>query len=262
MNLGTEGIWVPELEPRSSRLLQAAIDDRFFRIWAFEKDGAYPKHRDIKDEIELHVTAVVDRNGQERLVGWAQTQPPLMRGYSLRGPEPYDPERHGERVAALYRLELHISATLQELAARAAYDPSRTDRTYATVPGLYDALDKRFLLPIRPENVDPRWSSDPLVLYGAHALYAHPLVRDSRELLADVMALVSYAGLEVRLAVDPHAVTPRDERPHVGLFDYWYGVVVDKATLDDPHRVGHTRHERRADRHESMAMPLLALDID
>ena len=261
MSLSTGDIWVPELEPTSSRLLQAALDNRSFRIGEYEGDGEYPEHRAVKEEIEHLASSIVERNGSDRLVNWAQTQPALMRGYAFRGPEPYDPERDGARVAAMHRLDVHIWATVRDLAARAVFDPAPTDRTYATVPGLFDTLDKRFLLPLATKNVDPVWSSDPLVLFNDYALYAHPLVRDNRELVADLMALVLDEAVTVRLAVDPHAVVPREGRPHVLLLDYWYGVIVDQTTLDDPRAFGHTRHERRIDRHDSAAMPMLAVDV-
>ena len=75
------------------------------------------------------------------------------------------------------------------------------------------------------------------------------------------MALALDETLGVRIAVDPHAVTPRADRPHCGLFDYWFGVRVDQATLDDPQIIGRTRHERRVDRHDLETLPLLAIDV-
>jgi hypothetical protein len=254
-------VWLPDLHPRTSPLLQAALDDRFFRIWEYEREGEYPTTRPVKDEIEMHVAAMIERNGADRLVDLALRDTTLMRGSTFRGPATYDAERDGARIAAWRQLELHVYRILQELRVQAVYDPSPEDRAYATVPGLHASLDKRHLLTVDESMVDPEWSSDPLILYGDYALFAHPLVRGNREVLADLMALALDNGLTVKLAVDPHAVVPRDERPHVVLLDYWFGVIVDETSLDDPLVLGRTRHERRVDRHELGAMPLLAIDI-
>jgi hypothetical protein len=254
-------VWLPELNPLTSQLLQEALDDRFFRIWTYMGDGPYALHQEVKDEIESYIAEIVKRNGADLLVELALNDGPLLRGSTMRGPKPFDTQRDGARVAAWRQLELLVQRTRQELASRAVYDPSICDRTYATVPGLFGALDKRFLLPLSPENVDDEFSSDPLVLFGDHALFAHPFLRPYRELIADLMALALDETLDVRIAVDPHAVTPRAARPHCGLFDYWFGVRVDQATLDDPQIIGRTRHERRVDRHDLEALPLLAIDV-
>jgi hypothetical protein len=254
-------LWLPDLQPSTSPLLQAALDDRFFRIWEYEREGDYPATRAVKDEIDAHVAAVIEHNGLDQLTELAQHDAMLMRGSTSRGPTPYNRERDGARIAAWRQMELHLYRVLQDLRNRALYDPSPEDRAYATVPGLFADLDKRQLLTIDKTMVDPEWSSDPLILYGDHALFAHPLVRENRELLADLMALALDDELTVKLAVDPHAVVPRDERPHVILLDYWFGVIVNSESLDDPFVLGRTRHERRIDRHELGSMALLAIDI-
>ena len=254
-------VWLPELNPLMSPLLREALDDRFFRIWTYMDDGPYALHQEVKDEIEFLIAEIVERNGADLLVELALNDGPLVRGSTMRGPQPFDAQHDGARVAAWRQLELLVQRARQELATRAVYDPSISDRTYAIVPGLFGALDKRFLLPLGPENVDDKFSSDPLVLFGDHALFAHPFLRPNRELVADLMALVLDETLDVRIAVDPDAVVPRATRPHYGLFDYWFGVRVDQATLDDPLTLGRTRHERRVDRHDLETLPLLAIDV-
>lgn len=254
-------LWLPTLDPNTSVLLQAALDDRFFRIWTYLPDGPYARHQEVKDEIESHVAEIVERNEENHLIELALADGPLVRGSTLRGPKPFDAQRDGVRIAAWRQLELLVQRVRRTLASRAVYDPSISDRTYATVPGLFDALDKRFLLPLRPENVDDEFSSDPLILFGDHALFAHPSLRPNRELLADLMALALDEDFDVRIAVDPHAVVGRSDRPHCGLFDYWFGVCVDRTTLDDPHALGRTRYERRVDRHDHEVLPLLAIDV-
>lgn len=253
--------WLPTLDPNSSVLLQAALDDRFFRIWTYLPDGPFPRHQEVKDEIESHVAEIVERNEENQLIELALADGPLVRGSTLRGPKPFDAQRDGVRIAAWRQLELLVQRVRRTLASRAVYDPSISDRTYATVPGLFDALDKRFLLPLRPENVDDEFSSDPLILFGDYALFAHPSLRPNRELLGDLMALALDEDFDVRIAVDPHAVVGRSDRPHCGLFDYWFGVCVDRTTLDDPHALGRTRYERRVDRHDHEVLPLLAIDV-
>lgn len=254
-------VWLPSLDPHASVLLQAALDDRFFRIWDYMEPGPYAIHQDVKDEIESHIAAIIERNPGGALLGLALADAPLMRGSTFRGPKPFNAELDGVRVAAWRQLELLVQRTRQELAARTIYDPSASDRTFAAVPGLFQALDKRFLLPLSPENIDSHFSSDPLVLFGDHALFAHPFLRPNRELLADLMGLALDGDLDVRVAVDPDAVVPRRDRPHCGLFDYWFGVRVDQDALDDPQVVGRSRHERRVDRHDQEVFPLLAIDI-
>jgi hypothetical protein len=67
--------------------------------------------------------------------------------------------------------------------------------------------------------------------------------------------------VQTRIALDPHRVVPRDQRPDMGLYDYWFGVRVDARSLDDPRAVGRVRFERRADAHDLGLLPLLAIDV-
>lgn len=255
-------LWLPDLDPQISPLLQTALDDRFFRIWSYIRDGPYAIHQEVKDEIESHVATIIERNGEGSLIELALEDGPLVRGSSLRGPKPFDVQRDGARIAAWRQLELLVQRVRQELAVRTIYAPETSDRTYATVPGLFEALDKRFLLPLGRENVDEEFSSDPLVMFGDHALFTHPFLRPNRELVADLMALALDDALDVRIAIDPDAVVLRSDCPHCGLFDYWFGVIVDQAGLDDPQTLGRTRHERRVDRHDLETLPLLAIDVN
>jgi len=88
-------LWLPELHPRTSSLLQAALDDRFFRIWEYEREGEYPATRAVKEEIEKHVASIIERNGADRLVDLAVQDKMLMRGSTFRGPATYDAKRDG-----------------------------------------------------------------------------------------------------------------------------------------------------------------------
>ena len=168
-----------------------------------------------------------------------------------RGPDGYVPKRDGARVAAIRQLDLLVAQTRGRLFVESLQSPGPRDRTCATVPGLFERLSRRdHLLPIARENVDVESAgNDRLVLLGNHALFPHGHIRECRELVGDLLALAS-DGADVKLAVDPHAVVARDGRPQGGLYDYWFGIRLDRRTLDDPNHLGHARHERTVDAHD------------
>ena len=250
-------LWRPSLDLLASPLLQATLDDRAFRLWEYESgriDG------DVASEINHLVELILKRNRAEDLIAAALQDAPLMGGYSMRGPRPFDPELDGARVAAWRQLELALYHEDRRLLAESVHDPTPSDRAYAAEPNLFERLDKRGLLPVSSENIDSHaFGNDRMVLFGQHAFFPHPHLRPNRELVGDLLGLASEH--QVRVALDPNRVVPRDERPDVGLYDYWFGIEVDATSLDDPRAVGRTRHERRVDVHELSTFPLLAIDV-
>lgn len=217
------GPHLPELDLGSSRLLQEAVDDRFFRVWEYARDGHYPAGRDVKEEFDRLVAEILARNSEAALIASALADQQLMAGLTRRGPDRYDPKRDGARVAAIRQLDLLVAQTRGRLFVESLQSPGPRDRTCATVPGLFERLSRRdHLLPIARENVDVESAgNDRLVLLGNHALFPHGHIREYRELVGDLLALAS-DGADVKLAVDPHAVVARDGRPQVGLNDYWF----------------------------------------
>lgn len=256
-----EPIWLPTIELAHSRLLQAAFDGRFFRFWEFERDGHYAYGGEIKTEVDALVAEIIERNGEAKLLAAAQQDDALMNGFTFRGPDPFDVDTDGVRVAAMRQLDLLIGVEIRRHFVTSLEVPSTQHRAYATVPGLLDQLDRRGLFPLSPDNVDTeKRSSDCLILVGDHALYPNPHMRENRELVGDLMRL-TLAKRSVRIALDPYRVIDRETRPQILLLDYWYGVRIDESNLDDPSAVGAARHERPIDMHDKHTFPLLAIDV-
>jgi len=242
-------------------LLQAALDNRFFRVTDFASDGGFPRHREIKDEVERLVAAIECANSPEALLAAAMSDPRFMRGSSLAHPQPYS-ARSGTRPIAFRQLELLLGHTIAVLDARALQAPSPTDRACRTVHGLYEALSARDgLLALRPDMVPDGIGNDRHLLFGEYGLFPHPAVRESRELIGMLWALAA-AGDDARVAIDPNRVVPAVDIQDATLKDYWWGIRLTRANLDDLNEIGHTRHERRADAHDEFGVyPLLATDF-
>jgi hypothetical protein len=252
---------LPELDVHSSALLQAAMDEHFFTIWGYEKNGAYPTRRAVKDEVERLVSVVLQSNSADALFAAAESDRPFMQGSSFRGPQPYSRDQ-GTRPIAFRELECLISDLSWELNTAALRPPSSADRVCRVVPGLFDALSARDgLLPLRADMIPRTFNDDRYVFFRDYAVFAHPELIGARELTADLWRLAA-RGADVRIAIDPQRVVGKGETQDVGLFDYWFGITSTRADLDDLSVVGHTRHERRVDmQHEFGADPLIATDF-
>jgi len=102
---------------------------------------------------------------------------------------------------------------------------------------------------------------DRMIVVGNHALYPHPDVRESRELIAVLWELVR-AGHDVRIAVDPNRVLSADAIPDVLLKDYWWGVKITRDSIDDLQAVGRSLHARPEHRYDEWgAFPLLSTEF-
>ena len=95
-----------DLELDSSALLRASMDERFFRVWEFAHEGAYPRHRLHKEEFEARVAAILETATEHELRELARRDRFLRQGSTFRGPEPFDPETGDLRVVAIRQLEL------------------------------------------------------------------------------------------------------------------------------------------------------------
>jgi hypothetical protein len=157
-----------------SPLLQAAINERFFRAWDYECDGAFPHCRPVKDEAERLAAQIQEENSAEDLFAAAEGDLSFMRGSSFRGPERYAREQ-GTRPVAFRQLELLLHRHVGRLYLASVQPPSREDRVCRMVPGLFDALSRRDgLLPLRPEMVLRKMNHDRYLYFGEHALFPHP----------------------------------------------------------------------------------------
>jgi len=245
---GTVTLTLPDLDLHRSRLLQAAINERFFRVWDYERDGPFPHCRAVKDEAERLAAEIQAENPAEELFAATEGDLSFMRGSSFRGPERYAREQ-GTRPAAFRQLELLLHRQVGDLNLASVQPPSREDRVCRVVPGLFDALSRRDgLLPLRPEMVPRKINHDRYLYFGEHALFPHPGISGARELVGDLWALAA-AGADIRVAIDPNRVVHREDTQDAVLLDYWFGIKPTRADLDDLSVVGHTRHERRADMH-------------
>jgi hypothetical protein len=252
---------LPTLDVRSSHLLQAAMDEYFFRVWEYQEDGEYPTRSAVKDEIETLVSAIQRRNSSEALVAAARADRAFMNGSTFRGPNQYSLEE-GTRPIAFRQLEVLVHRARWQLNIEALRPPSRSDRVSSVVPAVFDALGERDgLLALKPEMIPATFNHDRYLFIGDYAVFPHPEIRGARELVADLWWLASH-GADVRVAIDPNRVVRKEDTQDVALFDYWFGIRPTRADLDDLHMVGHTRHERRADQHDRFgSYPLVATDF-
>lgn len=250
------------LDLESSALLRASVDERFFRLWDYRQDGEFIRHRAQKDEFERRVKEILYTTEASLLRSLAEKDRALIRGSTLRGPEPFDPLTGDLAVIAARQLELELVRARRTL-GDAAYAPaSPVDRVCHTVPGLFDRLSGRDrLLTLTPEMVrDRRGAHDRVFCLGEFAVFPHPALRPARELVQDLCALAE-EGFAVQVAIDPHAVVPDGEIVDVMLLDYWYGLKLRLAGLDDPTAVGTTRHGRRPELNDRYLFPLLWTDF-
>jgi hypothetical protein len=251
-----------DLELDSSALLRASMDERFFRVWEFAREGAYPCHRLHKEEFEARVAAILEIATEHELRELARRDRSLRQGSTFRGPEPFDPETGDLRVVAIRQLELAIYAAECRLFDASFLPASTADRACTTVAGLFERLGGRHpLLGLTRDMVkDCLGWHDRVVLFGDYGLFPHAALRPARELVHDLWKLAE-SGASVQVALDPHAVVPRSEIRGVGLYDYWFGMKLDLARLDDPTATGRTVHARRPELQSRFTFPLLRTEF-
>lgn len=254
-------LWTPTLDWNDSSLLREALDDRFFRFWDYERDGEYPGHRDTKEEVDSLARDILDRNGESKVLIVVGADHHFMRGHPYRGGVPV--ETLTPTLAAMRILEATLLKKISKLDESSLSPPDAEARVFRQAPGLYAQLTpKDRLLPLVRESIDTeRRSDDRLFLYKDWALFPHRGVREQRELIGD-LARLTLDGGDVKLAIDPHRLFSKADRPAIGLKDYWFGIKVSLQSLDDPHVHGRTTYARRAGTHLLHAFPLLALNVD
>jgi hypothetical protein len=238
------------------------MDERFFRVWDFARDGEFPRHRLHKEEFERRVAGILDTASERELreLGWRDRS--LRQGSTFRGPEPFDPETGDLRVVAIRQLELAIYAAECRLFDASFLPACTEDRTCTTVAGLFERLTGRHrLLSLTPDMIKDRlgWH-DRVVRFGDYGLFPHAALRPARELVQDLCDLAE-AGASVQVAIDPHAVVPRSEITGAGLYDYWFGMKLDLAGLDDLTATGRTIHGRRPELQSRSTFPLLRTEF-
>ncbi len=251
-----------KLDLTSSALLRAYVDERHFRLWTFEPDGAFVRHREHKLELEGLVNQILGDTSAEELRSLAREDTALVRGSTFRGPEPFDPETGDLRVIAIRQIERALHGTHGKLLDAAYLPAAEDDRVCQTVPGLFGRLEtKHLLLPLTAAMVRDRtgWH-DRAFRLDEFAVYPHPALRPARELVQDLCALAE-AGANVKVAIDPHAVVPIADARGIGLFDYWYGMKLNLDSLDDMTALGATIHGRRIDQQAWGTYPLLTTEF-
>jgi hypothetical protein len=254
----------PELDITldSSALLRANVDERGVRVWDYDRDGEFLRRGAEKDDFDRLVGELVAGVAEEELRELARGDPPLLRGSTMRGPYRFDPDTDDLHVVAVRQLELALHRARSRLHDLAYLPASPEDRVCATVVGLYESLSSRDrLLTLTPEMVrDERGFHDRVFCLGEYAVFPHPALRPARELVQELCWMAG-EGVEVQVAIDPHAVIARDAIQDVGLFDYWWGLELRLADLDDPSKTGVTIHARRPDAQDEYFFPLLRTEF-
>jgi hypothetical protein len=208
------------------------------------------------------VAKVLETSDEHELRELARRDQSLQRGSTFRGPDPFDPETGDLKVIAIRQLELAVYAAECQLFDASFAPASPVDRTCETAVGLFEQLVGRHrLLSLTPEMVEDRlgWH-DRVVCFGDHGLFPHPALRPARELVQDLCVLAE-RGASVQVAIDPHSVIPRSEITGAGLYDYWFGMKLDFARLDDPTATGRTVHGRRPELQNRFTFPLLRTEF-
>lgn len=255
---------VPNLDLRleASALLRASVDERTFNVWEYEGKGEFPRRQAEKEEFEDLVTELFDGLSEAELRQLARDDPALLRGGTWRGPQRFDPDLDNVRVVAVRQLELALYRARKRL-RDAAYQPAApSDRACIEVEGLFDKLSSRDrLLKLTPDMVqEERGIHDRVFCVGDHALFPHPALRPARELVQELCSLAVHGG-DVQVAIDPHAIIPRAAIQDVGLYDYWFGLKLDLADLDDLSKTGVTVHGRRPEAQDDHGFPLLRTEF-
>lgn len=253
-------VWTPHLVWGKSALLREALDQRYFYFWDYEVDGPFPKHREVKHEVEHLVQEVLSRNEISRVLGLVESDGQFMSGDPYRGGKPV--LELTPRLAALRVIDLSLIEAIAALDEAALGAPDRSSRSFAQVPGLFELLTpKDGLLPLDPDALDhENHADDRLFLHGEWALYPHRQIREHRELIADLIGLAT-SGFDVKIAIDANRLHRREGRPNIGLKDHWYGIKVEMASIDDPTIHGRTTYVRRVTEHSFHPVPILALTV-
>jgi len=246
----------------SSALLRGSIDERFFSIWEFAGDGAFPVHRGEKNELEALVERVLTGTSDTELRNLARADTRLISGLSSGAVGGFDPDTGDLRTIAVRQVERAMYRGYYSLLDSAYQPASSKDRVCQTVHGLFERLETAdLLLPLTVEMVKDRVGfEDRAFCVGGFAVYPHPALRPARELVKQLCGMAE-AGYNVKVAVDPHAVVPIAHAQSAALFDYWRGVKLDLRTIDDPNAIGTTVHARRPDQQDRHMFSLLRTEF-
>jgi len=260
----------PDFQLESSELLRALVDGTVMQVWEFWGEGEYPDSRSLKEEADRETDEVLATWTDVDIAQFAEVDRWARIGLADVGTdEAEDPVAHRRRRLAMRIVEVGLALAQAELTRRSLQDPHPTDRVYATVPGLWDALAERdFLLPLTVERA-PRnpMSADPYLYFKDYAIFPNPHLRGTRELFWDLCTLVHTQDLAVQVAIDPFRVIRKDEVPPMLLEDYWFGLKVTGESLDstDEHDLGRAVHWRNLEtiegqRYEAFR-PLIATEF-
>ncbi len=226
---------------QTSSLIRLALSENRFDVWEFFDAGAYPRHRDQKDEVEAMVTSLVDASTPAELEELLQTHLELLRTWV---PDRLRAERsHADqaRLVAFAELQWSIDDAVNKLELRALDAPRPDDWMFMQHDGLYDALDRDGLFRIRAENI-PSTDTGSLQVFclGEDAIFPHRALEGQRELVQALARLALKPRLDVRIALDPYRAGPLAEVPKWLLQDYWSGIKLSQENLDslDAHDVG------------------------
>jgi hypothetical protein len=249
-------------ELESSTLLRGLVDERFFSIWEYARDGAFPAHRQEKDELERLVDLVLTTTSDAELRNLARADARLVSGVSSGTTGGFDPDTGDVRTIAVRQVERAMYVDYYRLLDSSYRPASSHDRVCQVVNGLFGRLETAdLLLPLTADMVRDRLGVDDRAFrVDGFAVFPHPALRPARELLKHLCALAE-AGYAVKVAIDPNAVVPVSQVQGASLFDYWRGVKLDMATLDDPNALGTTVHARRPDQHDSHMFSLLRTEF-
>jgi hypothetical protein len=229
---------------RSSPLLRLAVAESRFTPFEFYNDGAYPNHRDAKEEVEAFVRDYVSKLDaaaldtafeyhREYLSSWV---PDRVEGAST-------PE---DRARLCAFAELHDSLITAEanLMLDSLLPAQATDPVFDDDPALFGTLTEG-LLRLTPENIEDQWTATNAVFFvNGAALFPHPFLAEYRELLGLLADLASDPKLRVYTAIHPYRRVDPDELQYRLLEDYWDGVKLTAETLDslDRHDQGASFH--------------------
>ena len=245
----------------TSPLLHALSENRFTAVWQFAGTGKYPLHKEAKAEFEAKTQQLLAMP-EDSLRDIARTDDMLQGGYTMGGSGEFDPDTGDLRTIAIRQVELAAHSKMIEIDDQSFYSPKESDRVFSLVPGLFNRLTTRdHLLPISPEMVSRRrGGSDRVFVDDEYAYFPHPAIRENRELVARLCRLAQ-DGHKVAIAIDGFRAVPKDRISDVMLADYWWGMELKLDKLDDPTKVGSTRHGRPPEKNKLTTFPLLRTDF-
>jgi hypothetical protein len=237
-----------ELTLENSTLLRLLVDDPHSDVWDFWADGEYPAHAAAKAEVERGVAAHSTALSDDDVVATLAAEPRLVQWVRMK--RYVDVDRDARRIAAFYRFAGEVGAAERALHLASLEHPRAHDRVFGADPDgeLFRSITRDGLLPLTPELIPAEHVGDYAhFAVGEQAIFPHPRLRVARELVWQLVELVTEASVSVAIAIDPHRLVPIADVPLWVLEDYWSGVVVDAQSLDslDSKHLGHSFHAAR-----------------